>query len=155
MSFRFLPCLWPALALCSFLVFPMCWFSCYAYSPLHHPHSHLCTLYTTLSHSLTLKYSYRLFKYECELCFASDQASLVAQLVKNLPAMWETWVQSLAWEDTLDKGKATHSSTLENSMDCTVHGVAKSWTGLSDFHSDRLTLEVFGIQWCILFNVIC
>ena len=34
-------------------------------------------------------------------------ASLVAQLVKNLPAMWETWVQSLGWEDPLGKGKAT------------------------------------------------
>ena len=33
-------------------------------------------------------------------------ASLVAQLVKNLPAMWETWVQSLGWEDLLEKGKA-------------------------------------------------
>jgi len=39
-------------------------------------------------------------------------ASLVAQLVKNLPAMWETWVQSLGWEDPLKKGKATHSSIL-------------------------------------------
>ena len=37
-------------------------------------------------------------------------ASLVAQLVKNLPAMWETWVWSLRWKDTLEKGKATHSS---------------------------------------------
>ena len=35
-------------------------------------------------------------------------ASLVAQLVKNLPAMRETWVQSLDWEDPLEKGKATH-----------------------------------------------
>ena len=39
-------------------------------------------------------------------------ASLVAQLVKNLPAVWETWVQSLGWEDPLPKGKATHSSIL-------------------------------------------
>ena len=39
-------------------------------------------------------------------------ASLVAQLVKNLPAMWETWVQSLGWEDPLEKGTATHSSIL-------------------------------------------
>ena len=37
-------------------------------------------------------------------------ASLVAQLVKNLPAMRETWVRSLGWEDTLEKGKATHFS---------------------------------------------
>ena len=37
---------------------------------------------------------------------------LVAQLVTNLPAMQETWVQSLGWEDPLEKGKATHSSIL-------------------------------------------
>ena len=61
----------------------------------------------------------------------------MAQLVKNLPTMWETWVPSLGWEDPLEKGKATHSSIagLENSMDYTVHGVAKSWTWLSDFHT--------------------
>ena len=39
-------------------------------------------------------------------------ASLVAQLVKNLPAMWETWIRSLGWEDPLEKGRATHSSIL-------------------------------------------
>ena len=38
--------------------------------------------------------------------------SLVAQTVKDLPIMQETWVQSLDWEDTLEKGMATHSSTL-------------------------------------------
>ena len=39
-------------------------------------------------------------------------ASLMAQLVKNLPAMQETWVRSVGWEDPLEKGKATHSSIL-------------------------------------------
>ena len=39
-------------------------------------------------------------------------ASLVAQLVENLLAMWETWVRSLGWEDPLEKGKATHSNIL-------------------------------------------
>ena len=39
-------------------------------------------------------------------------ASLVAQLIKNPPAMWQTWVRSLGWEDLLKKGKATHSSIL-------------------------------------------
>ena len=39
-------------------------------------------------------------------------ASLVAQLVKNPSAMWETWVQSLGWEDLLEKEMATHSSIL-------------------------------------------
>ena len=60
-------------------------------------------------------------------------AFLVAQLVKNSSAMWETWVQSLGWEDPLEKGKAAQYSGLENSMD-TVYGVAKSCTRLSDFH---------------------
>ena len=41
-----------------------------------------------------------------------SRASLVAQLVKNPPAMGETWVQSLGWEDPPEKGKATHSSIL-------------------------------------------
>ena len=39
-------------------------------------------------------------------------AFLVSQLVRNLPAIQETWVQSLGWEDPLKKGKATHSSIL-------------------------------------------
>ena len=41
-----------------------------------------------------------------------DWASLVAKLVKNLPAVQEIWVRSLGWEDPLEKGKATHSSIL-------------------------------------------
>ena len=44
--------------------------------------------------------------------YSSLWASLVAQLVKNPPAMRETWVQSLGWEDTLENGTATHSSIL-------------------------------------------
>ena len=39
-------------------------------------------------------------------------ASLVAQLLKNLLAMWDTWVRSLGWEDPLEKGQANHSSIL-------------------------------------------
>ena len=60
-------------------------------------------------------------------------ASLEAQLGKNPPAMQETPVRSLGWEDPLEKGKATHSSILENSMDCIVHRLAKSRTRQSDF----------------------
>ena len=40
------------------------------------------------------------------------RASLVAELVKNPPIIWETWVQSLGWEDPLEKGMTTHSSVL-------------------------------------------
>ena len=49
--------------------------------------------------------------------------SLVAQLVKNPPAMWETWVRSLSWEDPLEKGMATHSSILAGKF----HGLYSSW----------------------------
>ena len=63
-------------------------------------------------------------------------ASFMAQLVNNPPAMRETWVPSLGWEDHLEKGKAypIQYSGLENSLDCIGHGVTKSWTQLSDFH---------------------
>ena len=44
--------------------------------------------------------------------YNSVWVSLVAQMVKNLPAMWETWVRSLGWEDFLEKGMATHPSIL-------------------------------------------
>ena len=60
-------------------------------------------------------------------------ASLVAQTVQNLPAMWETWVQSLGWEEALEEGEAIHSNILawripmdRGAWRATVHGVAKS-----------------------------
>ena len=53
-------------------------------------------------------------KHDCatELNSILVWTSLVAQMVKHLPTVWETWVQSLGWEDPLEKGKATHSSIL-------------------------------------------
>ena len=66
-------------------------------------------------------------------------ASLVAQLVKNSPAMRETWVRSLDWEDPLEEGMATLSSLLawripmdRGAWRTTVHGVAKCQTRLND-----------------------
>ena len=50
-------------------------------------------------------------------------ASLVAQLVKTLPAMWKTWVQFLGWEDSLEKGKATHFSILAWRIPWTVQSI--------------------------------
>ena len=63
-------------------------------------------------------------------------ASLVAQLVKNLPAMWETQVRSLGWEDSPGEGKGypLQYSSLENYIDGIVHGVSKSQTQVSNFH---------------------
>ena len=60
---------------------------------------------------------------------------MVAQMIKNLLAMWETLVQSLVWEDPLEKGMATHSGILawripmdRGAWRATVHGVTNSWT---------------------------
>ena len=62
-------------------------------------------------------------------------ASLVTQVIKNLPAVQETWVRSLGWENPLEEGMATHSSILawRIPMDrgawwATVQGVTKTWT---------------------------
>ena len=64
-----------------------------------------------------------------------SRASLVTHLVKNPPAMWETWVRSLGWEDPLEKGKATHSSILVQRIPRTVQSMgSQSQTQLSDFH---------------------
>ena len=63
----------------------------------------------------------------------------MTQMVKNLPTMRETWVQSLGWEDPLEEGMATHSSILawrilmdRGAWQATVHGVANSQTRLSN-----------------------
>ena len=60
---------------------------------------------------------------------------LIAKLIKNPPAIQETWVWSLCWEDPLEKGKSTHSSILAWRIPwTTVYGVTKTQTWLSDFH---------------------
>ena len=60
----------------------------------------------------------------------------MAQLVKNPPAMQETWVLPLDWEDPPGEGKGypLQYSGLENSMECIVYGITKSRTQLSNFH---------------------
>ena len=71
----------------------------------------------------------------------SSWTSLAAQTVKRLPTMWEIWVQSLGWEDPLEKEMATHSSILawkipwmeEPGKLQSVRGVAKNQTRLSNF----------------------
>ena len=54
----------------------------------------------------------RIFKLPFSCAQFYMLASLVAQLIKNPPAIWKTWVRSLGWEDPLEKGKVTHSSIL-------------------------------------------
>ena len=90
-------------------------------------------------------------------------ASLVVQLVKNLPTMRQTWVRSLDWEDPLEKGKATLSSILAWRIPWTVlfPGVAKSQTWLNDFHfqpdevriiiflSQRIIPKIREVRWLV------
>ena len=68
----------------------------------------------------------------------------MAQLVNNLPAIQETCVCSLDWEDALEKGKGYlfQYSGLENSMDCRVHGVAKSRTQRNHFYLSIYLLSI-------------
>ena len=61
--------------------------------------------------------------------FQYSWALLVAQLARNLPAMRETWVQSLGWEDPLQKGTATHSSTLAWRIPWTVQSMGSQRVG--------------------------
>ena len=73
--------------------------------------------------------------------FKVNRASLVAQLVKNLPAMRETWVWSLVWKDPLEKGKATYSSILAWWIPWTTfHEVAKRRTHWATFTFSFLIL---------------
>ena len=100
---------------------------------------HLAILYLNL-YFIINKLKLRSFKICCFYPATYwSWASLETQTVKNPPAMWETWVQSLGWEDPLEEGMATHSSILawRIPMDrgvwwATVHGVTKSQTRLSD-----------------------
>ena len=66
--------------------------------------------------------------------------SIVAQLVKNLPAMQETWVKSLGWEDPLEEGKATHSSILVQE----IHGLHSPWGGKELDTPEQLSLSLSG-----------
>ena len=65
-------------------------------------------------------------------------ASLVAQLVKNLPAMRETWIQSLGWGDPLEKRKATHSSILA----WRIHGLYSPWGHKESNTTEGLSLSL-------------
>ena len=69
-----------------------------------------------------------------DYAFQYSWASLVDQMIKNLPAMWETWVRSLVWKDPLEEGMTTHSIILawripidREAWWAIVHGAAKSW----------------------------
>ena len=67
---------------------------------------------------------------------------LVAQMVKNLPAMWETWVRSLGWEDPLEKGMVTHSRILASRIPWGEALTGYSpWGGKESDTTERLSLH--------------
>ena len=70
-------------------------------------------------------------------------ASLVAQLVKNPPAMWETWVRSLGWEDPLEKGKERKSSILAWRIPWTIQSM-----GLQRVGHDWVTFTFTSLKYC-------
>ena len=74
-------------------------------------------------------------------------ASLVAQMVKNLPAMQETWVRSLGWKDTLEKGMATHSCILAWRIPGTEEPGGLQSMGLQRSDTtEQLTLSHFSME---------
>ena len=83
-----------------------------------------------------ISYSFKARHFHHDRINITDSApTLVAQMVKNTPAMKETWVQSLGWEDPLEEGRATHSSILawkipinQGAWQATVHVITKSGT---------------------------
>ena len=111
-------------------------------------------------HSSSFSISPRIWDPSCPFCIPTQLFfwdSLIAQTVKSLPAVLETQVQSLGWEDPLKKEMATHSSILackipwmEETWQVTVHGVAESWTQLSDFTSLHFAQTPWWVVWTIL-----
>ena len=105
---------------------------------------------------------------ECEkyICvYMYTWASLVAQMVKNPPAIWESWVWSLGWENPLEEGTAIHSSILawRITMDrgawwVTVHRVTKSQTQMTDFHFMQgevkllSRVQLFATPWTVAYQ---
>ena len=97
--------------------------SCFHLSPV---------LFLCLYIRVFIKYFMMTF-FTMEYCVR--ESSLVAQLVKNLPAMWETWVWSLGWEDPWGRERLpTPVFWPGEFQDYIVHGVAKSWMRLNNFH---------------------
>ena len=100
----------------------------------------------SLKHWTTRAFPILVFFFSIRL-LAFFWASLVVQMVKNPPAMWETWVRSLGWEDPLEKGTATHSSILAWRI---------PWTGepagLQSMGSERVRHDQLSLHFSWLFS---
>ena len=94
-------------------------------------------------------------EWEEKYLYVYTWASLVAQLVKNLPAMQETPVLSLGWEDPREKEMVTHSSILVwriPQTEVTVHGVRKSWTQPTESESDYRVTNTFTLHFIYIYE---
>ena len=111
-----------------------------------HTHAHTYFLdFSFLSTSITCLVSYEEWLW-IGFPIRRQWVSLIAQLVKNPPAMQETPVQPLGWEDPLEKGKATHSSILAWRIPWTKQ-ITKSWTRLSNFHFHFYYKKIANTCW--------
>ena len=81
-------------------------------------------------------------------------ASLVAQLVKNPPAMQKTWVWSLGWEDTLEKETATHSSILAWRIPCTAQSMGSQRAG-RDWATFIFSFILTSVRWYLIVIFTC
>ena len=99
-------------------------------------------------------FSFSIIPYK-DILILSPWVSLVAQLVKNPPAMWETWVQSLGWEYPLEEGMATHSSILawRSPMDRGAWHAAVHWVPESDM-TEWLSTALSPYLCCSCFSVL-
>ena len=101
-------------------------------------------------------------------CASIFRASLVAQLVKNTPTVWETWVWSLGWEDLLEKGKATHSHTpvfwpgkFHGLYRSSGRRVGHDWATFTFTHFifswllDTSSLGIFHLHQLVVMNLSC
>ena len=81
--------------------------------------------------------------------------SLVAQLVKNLPAMWDTWVQSLGWVGKIWRREQLPTPVFwpGEFLDCIVHGVAKSQTQMRDFQIHFIICKLHLVEDCLFKSV--
>ena len=91
-----------------------------------------CIFILLFFESLILKLQLKILIYQLKkiiVIYSGPMSSLVVQMVKNLPAMWKTQVQSLSWEDSLERGMAMHASMLPCRIPWTVEpdGLQSMW----------------------------
>ena len=103
-------------------------------SCVHHYTTNSVSTHLWFSQVMGSEVGFRKFQLSWNHQLYLHWTSLVAQLVKNLPAMWETWIQSLGWEDPLEKGNLSSPVFWPGEFHgLQSMGVAKSQTQLSDF----------------------